>query len=72
MESITCVKAHQRLEYRASGKVIRWTEVHTATIVTTEISVSCSLTGVVDWPFFDSTGVLSSEGGAVERAEQLR
>ncbi|XP_066503034.1 zinc finger FYVE domain-containing protein 9 isoform X2 [Hoplias malabaricus] len=27
MESITCVKTHQRLEYRASGKVIRWTEV---------------------------------------------
>ncbi|TSM94695.1 Zinc finger FYVE domain-containing protein 9 [Bagarius yarrelli] len=27
MESITCIKAHQRLEYRASGKVIRWTEV---------------------------------------------
>ncbi|KAK3532972.1 hypothetical protein QTP70_006214 [Hemibagrus guttatus] len=27
MESITCIKAHQRLEYRANGKVIRWTEV---------------------------------------------
>lgn len=49
MESITCVKAHQRLEYRASGKVIRWTEVHTGTIVTTEISVSHSLTGFTLW-----------------------
>ncbi|XP_026862721.2 zinc finger FYVE domain-containing protein 9 isoform X2 [Electrophorus electricus] len=27
MESITCVKTCQRLEYRATGKVIRWTEV---------------------------------------------
>ncbi|XP_076880815.1 zinc finger FYVE domain-containing protein 9 isoform X2 [Brachyhypopomus gauderio] len=27
MESITCVKTYQRLEYRANGKVIRWTEV---------------------------------------------
>uniref|UniRef100_A0A3B4C5A6 Smad anchor for receptor activation-like C-terminal domain-containing protein n=1 Tax=Pygocentrus nattereri TaxID=42514 RepID=A0A3B4C5A6_PYGNA len=27
MESITCLKTHQRLEYRANGKVIRWTEV---------------------------------------------
>ncbi|XP_062869594.1 zinc finger FYVE domain-containing protein 9 [Trichomycterus rosablanca] len=27
MESVSCVKAHQRLEYRATGKVIRWTEV---------------------------------------------
>uniref|UniRef100_A0A8B9HPE3 Zinc finger, FYVE domain containing 9b n=1 Tax=Astyanax mexicanus TaxID=7994 RepID=A0A8B9HPE3_ASTMX len=27
MESISCVKTHQRLEYRANGKVIRWTEV---------------------------------------------
>uniref|UniRef100_W5LH80 Zinc finger, FYVE domain containing 9b n=1 Tax=Astyanax mexicanus TaxID=7994 RepID=W5LH80_ASTMX len=26
MESISCVKTHQRLEYRANGKVIRWTE----------------------------------------------
>lgn len=37
MESISCIKAHQRLEYRASGKVIRWTEVHTDTIVPIEI-----------------------------------
>lgn len=37
MESITCIKAHQRLEYRANGKVIRWTEVHTDTIVTIQI-----------------------------------
>uniref|UniRef100_A0A671QRF8 Zinc finger FYVE domain-containing protein 9-like n=1 Tax=Sinocyclocheilus anshuiensis TaxID=1608454 RepID=A0A671QRF8_9TELE len=27
MESLTNVKTHQRLEYRASGKLIRWTEV---------------------------------------------
>lgn len=49
MESITCVKAHQRLEYRASGKVIRWTEVPTDTIVTIEISVSYSVSGFIVW-----------------------
>lgn len=29
MESLTNIKTHQRLEYKANGKLIRWTEVNT-------------------------------------------
>lgn len=68
MESITCIKAHQRLEYRASGKVIRWTEVKTATNCyhwdIYFIYSHCFLVWWIDH-FFDSAGVLPSEGGAI-------
>lgn len=41
MESLTNIKTHQRLEYKANGKLIRWTEVNTEHVYA--LSVTCGL-----------------------------